>query len=183
MKYSKRYAIIISNNEQEEVKKLSPNYERLKMIVCVGENNLIGDKDPSGNGLLWHSKEELLYYKSITTGQVTLFGENTAKFVPIHLMKKTREVLILTMDSNIEDILQQYPEKDVFLCGGATIYRYYLEHYPIAQVYVSKLKKHVEVAEAKNPLYFPDLESLGYVCVKETEYEDFIACIYEKKRA
>ena len=48
---------------------MQKKYERLKMIVCVGENNLIGDKVPSGNGLLWHSKEELLYYKSITTGQ------------------------------------------------------------------------------------------------------------------
>ena len=28
---------------------------KLKMIVCVGENNLIGDKVPTGNGLLWHS--------------------------------------------------------------------------------------------------------------------------------
>lgn len=128
---------------------MQKDYTRLKMIVCVGENNLIGDKVPSGNGLLWHSKEELLYYKSITTGQVTFFGENTAKFVPIDWMKKTREVLVLTMDSNIDEILKQYPEKDVFLCGGATIYQYYLEHYPIAQVYLSKLKAHVAVGEAK----------------------------------
>lgn len=162
---------------------MQKDYSRLKMIVCVGENNLIGDKVPSGNGLLWHSKEELLYYKSITVGQVTLFGENTAKFVPISLMKKNREVLVLTMDSDIDDILKQYPEKDVFLCGGATIYQYYLTHYPIAQVYVSKLKTHVEVAQAKNPLYFPNLEELGYEIVKETEYEDFIAYVYEKKKA
>lgn len=161
---------------------MQKDYTRLKMIVCVGENNLIGDKVPSGNGLLWHSKEELLYYKSITTGQVTLFGENTAKFVPVDLMKKTREVLVLTMDSNIDEILKQYPEKDIFLCGGATIYQYYLEHYPIAQVYLSKLKAHVAVGEAKNPLYFPNLEELGYEVVKKTEYEDFIAYIYEKKK-
>lgn len=72
---------------------MQKKYERLKMIVCVGENNIIGDKVPSGNGLLWHSKEELLYYKSITTGQVTLFGENTAKFVPIDWMKKQEKSL------------------------------------------------------------------------------------------
>ena len=35
----------------------------INMIVCVAENNLIGDKNPTGNGLLWHSKEELAYYK------------------------------------------------------------------------------------------------------------------------
>lgn len=157
------------------------NWSRLKMIVCVAENNLIGDKVPQGNGLLWHSREELQYYKSITIGQVTLFGENTAKFVPIELMKKNREVIVLTIKSDIEEILRQHPKQDVFLCGGATIYKYYLEKYPISQIYVSKLKEHVKVAEAKNPLYFPVIENLGYQKVKETEYDDFIAYIYEKK--
>ena len=37
---------------------------KLNMIVCVGKDNLIGDKVPEGNGLLWHSMEELNYYKS-----------------------------------------------------------------------------------------------------------------------
>ena len=37
----------------------------INMIVCVAENNLIGDKNPTGNGLLWHSKEELAYYKEL----------------------------------------------------------------------------------------------------------------------
>lgn len=40
------------------------NKPKLNMIVCVGENNLIGDRVPEGNGLLWHSMEELNYYKS-----------------------------------------------------------------------------------------------------------------------
>ena len=67
------------------------NKPKLNMIVCVAENNLIGDKVPEGNGLLWHSLEELNYYKSKTVGNVVLFGENTAKYVPINLMKKNIE--------------------------------------------------------------------------------------------
>ena len=83
---------------------------KLKMIVCVGENNLIGDKVPTGNGLLWHSMEELQYYKSKTIGNVVLFGENTAKYVPINLMKKNREVIVLTLESRLEDIMKQYED-------------------------------------------------------------------------
>lgn len=173
--------IFRQEKETGEALEIQEETKRLKMIVCVGENNLIGDKDPIGNGLLWHSKEELLYYKSLTIGQVTLFGENTAKYVPLEFMKKTREVIVLSMDSKMEDILKKYPEKDIFICGGATIYRYYLENYTISQVYVSRLKTHVEVAEAKTPLYFPNLEELGYEIVKETEYGDFTALVYEKK--
>ena len=65
----------------------------INMIVCVAENNLIGDKNPTGNGLLWHSKEELAYYKERTIGNVVIFGKNTAKYVPLELMKKNRDVI------------------------------------------------------------------------------------------
>ena len=126
------------------------NKPKLNMIVCVGENNLIGDRVPEGNGLLWHSMEELNYYKSKTIGNVVLFGENTAKYVPINLMEKNREVIVLTLDSKLEDIMEQYKNsgKDIFICGGYTIYKYYLDNYEIDEIYISKLKPHVEVAHA-----------------------------------
>ncbi|MGL5122935.1 MAG: dihydrofolate reductase, partial [Fusobacteriaceae bacterium] len=119
----------------------------LKLIVCVGENNLIGDKNPTGNGLLWNSKEELNYYKESTQGHVTLFGKSTASCVPIELMRKTREVIILNRDTDIPQLLKDYKNtgKDVFICGGATIYRYFLENYPIDEILVSHLKSHVKV--------------------------------------
>ena len=158
------------------------NKPKLNMIVCVGENNLIGDKVPEGNGLLWHSLEELNYYKSKTIGNVVLFGENTAKYVPINLMKKNREVIVLTFDSKIEDIIEKYKNtgKDIFICGGYTIYKYYLENYEIDEIYISKLKSHVKVASASTPLYFPDVENYGYKLVSETDYNDFTATIYKK---
>lgn len=158
------------------------NKPKLNMIVCVGENNLIGDRVPEGNGLLWHSMEELNYYKSKTIGNVVLFGENTAKYVPINLMKKNREVIVLTLDSKLEDIMEQYKNsgKDIFICGGYTIYKYYLDNYEIDEIYISKLKPHVEVAHASNPLYFPDVEKCGYKLVSEIDYNDFTATMYKK---
>ncbi|EHO79516.1 dihydrofolate reductase [Fusobacterium ulcerans] len=158
------------------------NKPKLNMIVCVGGNNLIGDRVPEGNGLLWHSMEELNYYKSKTIGNVVLFGENTAKYVPLNLMKKNREVIVLTLDSKLEDIMEQYKNsgKDIFICGGYTIYKYYLDNYEIDEIYISKLKPHVEVAHASNPLYFPDVEKYGYKLVSEIDYNDFTATMYKK---
>ena len=39
-------------------------YKNLKLIVCVGKDNLIGDRTPDedSNGMLWHIKEELIYF-------------------------------------------------------------------------------------------------------------------------
>lgn len=158
------------------------NKPKLNMIVCVGENNLIGDKVPEGNGLLWHSMEELTYYKSKTIGNVVLFGENTAKYVPLNLMRKNREVVVLTLDTKYEDIFEKYKEsgKDIFVCGGYTIYKYYLDNYKIDNIYISKLKPHVEVKQATNPLYFPNVEEYGYKLSSITEYNDFFACVYTK---
>lgn len=156
---------------------------KLKLIVCVAENNLIGDRDPSGNGLLWHSKEELQYYKNTTVGNVTLFGKNTAACVPIELMRKNREVLILTRDTDIHRLLDEHGEsgKTVFICGGEQIYRYFLENYPIDEILVSKLKPHIEVSKAKNPLYFPDVEKYGYELFETEEHNDFVVNKYRKK--
>ncbi|QNM15298.1 MULTISPECIES: dihydrofolate reductase family protein [Fusobacterium] len=156
---------------------------KVNLIVCVAKDNLIGDKNPEGNGLLWHSKEELLFYKEKTVGNVVLFGTNTAKYVPIKLMEKTRDVVVMSSKDKIEDVIKKYENtgKELFICGGATVYKYYLENYPLDKLYISKLKENVEVKEAKNPLYLPNVEEYGYKIVDQMEYNDFISYIYEKK--
>ena len=153
----------------------------LNIIVCLSKSNLIGDANPTGNGLLWHSKEELEYYKSKTIGNVVLFGLTTSKVVPINLMKKNRTVEILDFDVNIDELLRKYETSgmDIFICGGYSIYKYFLENYKLDNLYISKLKNHVKIEEANNPLYFPAVEELGYKLVSSTEYEDFFAEIYK----
>lgn len=157
---------------------------KLNMIVCVAKDNLIGDANPTGNGLLWHSKEELRYFKEVTSGNVVVFGENTAKVVPIELMKKDRDVEVLKLGENtVMSIMKKYADtgKDIFICGGYSVYKSTLDFYDFDEIYVSKLKEHVEVKHAENPLYFPDLENLGYVkVIEDDQYEDFVACVYKR---
>lgn len=157
---------------------------KLNMIVCVAKDNLIGDANPTGNGLLWHSKEELRYFKEVTSGNVVVFGENTAKVVPIELMKKDRVVEVLSFGTNtLSMIMKRYrdSDKDIFICGGYSVYKSLLEQYDFDELYISKLKEHVEVKHADTPLYFPDVEKLGYVkVIEDNQYEDFVACIYKR---
>ena len=72
-------------------------YKNLKMIVCVGKDNLIGDRTPdeNSNGMLWHIKEELMYFKERTIGNTVLFGLTTDKYVHIELMIKNLVVIFL----------------------------------------------------------------------------------------
>ena len=128
---------------------------KVNMIVCVAENNLIGDKNPTGNGLLWHSKEELKFFKEKTIGNVVLFGENTAKFVPIELMKKDRDVEILSYGINIDNILKKYNNREIFVCGGYSIYKYFLENYKLDKIYISK--SYFIVQSTNSQFFFPIL--------------------------
>jgi len=160
-------------------------YKNLKMIVCVGKDNLIGDRTPdeNSNGMLWHIKEELMYFKSKTIGNTVLFGGTTAKYVPIELMKKNREVITLlhrNMDiaKLIEDLTLQ--NKTIFIAGGYSIYKYFLDNFEIDEIFLSKIKDTVEVKKAVEPLYLPNIEDYGYKMVDKKDYEEFTAYVYKK---
>lgn len=133
-------------------------YPRLNLIVCTTKDGIIGDKNPEegSNGLLWHSSEELQTFKKITNGHVLIFGANTAKYVPIEKMKGTREIYILDGRVTLEELMEKFKGtgKNIFICGGAYTYEYFIKNYYIDTFYISTLKDHVKVKEPKEPLYF-----------------------------
>ena len=159
-------------------------YKNLKLIVCVGKDNLIGDRTPDegSNGMLWHIKEELIYFKSKTVGNTVLFGGTTAKYVPIELMKKNREVIILHRNMNIPKLIEDLAlqNKTIFIAGGYSIYKYFLDNFEIDEIFLSKIKDSVEVKKAVEPLYFPNIKDYGYKIVDKKDYEEFIAYVYKK---
>ena len=52
----------------------------LKMVVCVDKNGAIGNK----GGLLTHNKEDMQYFKKVTSGDTVLMGNNTYKSLPMY---------------------------------------------------------------------------------------------------
>ena len=159
-------------------------YKNLKLIVCVGKDNLIGDRTPDegSNGMLWHIKEELIYFKSKTVGNTVLFGGTTAKYVPIELMKKNREVITLRRNMDIPKLIEDLTlqNKTIFVGGGYSIYKYFLDNFEIDEIFFSKIKDSVEVKKAVEPLYFPNIKDYGYKIVDKKDYEEFIAYVYKK---
>ena len=159
-------------------------YKNLKMIVCVGKDNLIGDRTPDeiSNGMLWHIKEELMYFKSKTVGYTVLFGGTTAKYVPIELIKKNREVIVLHRNMDVPKLIEDLTleNKTIFIAGGYSIYKYFLDNFEINEIFFSKIKDSVEVKEAVEPLYLPNIEDYGYKMADKKDYEEFVAYVYKK---
>ena len=159
-------------------------YKNLKLIVCGETNTLIGDRTPdeNSNGMLWHIKEELIYFKSKTIGNTVLFGGTTAKYVPVELMKKNREVIVLHRNMDIPKLIEDLTlqNKTIFIAGGYSIYKYFLDNFEIDEIFLSKIKDSVEVKKAVEPLYFPNIEDYGYKIVDKKDYKEFVAYVYKK---
>ena len=72
------------------------------------------------------------------------------------------------------------PTITIFIAGGYSIYKYFLDNFEIDEIFLSKIKDSVEVKKAVEPLYFPNIEDYGYKIVDKKDYEEFIAYVYKK---
>lgn len=162
-------------------------FPKLNIIVCCTKSGIIGDAKPKegSNGLLWHSKEELLNFKRITDGNVVVFGYNTSKFIPLDLIRKTRDVVIIRPGIFMKDIVNRFKGtgKDIFICGGAYTYKHAINAYDIDTLYVSVLKDHVEVQFTENPLFFnyqDYINNKNYSCEIIDSFNDFTLYKFSK---
>jgi dihydrofolate reductase len=130
---------------------------KVSIIVAIAENNVIG-KD---NTLIWHLPADLKRFKQLTLGHPVIFGLNTYQFLPIKpLPGRTNIVISLDPDLKFEgSVTVGSPEKaleickdeeEVFICGGASIYRHFL---PLAdRLYLTKVIHNFE-----GDTYFPEI--------------------------
>jgi dihydrofolate reductase len=158
----------------------------INMIWAMDETNLIGD----GDRIPWHIKEDLVYYKSKTKGQTVLMGDAT--YFSLKGYYKTKplpygKVYIATIDHNLkienplEDIeiiydidtfLKNFKE-DLWVCGGATIYRLSLPY--ADRLYISFIK-----GDHKGDKYFPTIDYSKYQKTWENETELVRYTLFEK---
>ena len=137
----------------------------MNAIVAVDRNWGIG-KD---NDLLIHLPGDLKYYKEKTIGNVIIVGQRTLESFPGSRPLPGRTNIVLSDDPAFapegcivcrtkEEVLEKAAEYDpdrVFICGGASVYRLFLED--CSAFYVTKID---EAFEADT--FFPDLDALGY---------------------
>lgn len=159
----------------------------INMIWAMDKNNLIGD----GNRIPWHVKEDLIYYKNKTKGQTVLMGDAT--YFSLKSYYKTKPLpygkcYIATIDKNLkienplEDIeiiydldsfLKSY-DGDLWVCGGATIYKLALPY--ANRLYISFIK-----GDFKGDKYFPKIDYDKYNKIWENETDSVIYTVFERR--
>ena len=143
----------------------------ISIIVAKAKNNIIG----GDNKLLWHISEDLKRFKEITSGHTIIMGRKTFESLPGVL--PNRKHIILTRDKNysidsnqvtiehdFDSILKKYlnSEDEVFIIGGAEIYKQFLPH--CNKLYLTKINHSFE-----GDTYFPEINYSDFNIEYESE--------------
>ena len=150
---------------------------KISIIVAVGRNREIGFK----NKLLWDLPEDMAHFKKITTGHVVILGDRTFESIGKPLPNRTSIVITLktdyqapdgcfvvhSIDEAIAKARELDPKGEVFVIGGATIYRLFLPH--TEKLYITEVD---DAPEADT--FFPDYSEFSKIISEEThETDDF----------
>lgn len=141
----------------------------LSVIVAIDQKNAIG-KD---NRLLWHLPADLQHFKRITSGHTIIMGRKTydsiGKPLPNRrniIISRNKNLTIAGCDvvGSLDDALSLCrEEKEVFIIGGAEIYRQAL---PLA----SKLYLTCVEMEADADTFFPAIDPDEWQIVSEEKH-------------
>ena len=134
----------------------------INIIAAITDNNALG-KD---NKLLFRLKKDMAHFKNITTDNVVIMGRKTYESIGKTLPNRVNIVLSRNMKSNeefytfdsiekaIEWSKENYPQKEIFIIGGASVYDKVLKDYIVDKLYMTKIKQTVEDADA----FFPEID-------------------------
>ena len=141
----------------------------ISIIVAIAENGVIGDK----NALLWNIKEDMRRFRTTTVGHPVVMGRKTFESIGRPLPKRTN-VVITRGDSEFEGCLVAHsieeavkmfsPDEEVFIIGGAQIYKQAL---PLAdKLYLTIVHRNYE-----GDTSFPEIDYSEWREVAREEFE------------
>ena len=141
-------------------------------ILNADKNFGIGKK----NGLLFSLPKDMAFFRETTRGHVVCMGENTLLSFPGSKPLKNRTNIVLsrdneykydnvinvhTFDDFLKEIKRYSLNEDVYIIGGASIYRQTLEY--VDKVLLTKVN-----ADGGAEVFFPNLDTNpDFECVDE----------------
>lgn len=146
----------------------------MKLIAAVDKRWGIG----CNNDLLFKLKEDLAFFKRITTGHDVVMGYRTFKSLPGEngLPNRTNYVITDSLDGLtdtdtvkfITEVPQELLESDAFLIGGAYTYGKYIDY--VTEMYLTHI-----FAEAPHvDTYMPNNVIEKAICMNEEVLENHI---------
>jgi len=137
----------------------------LQAIAAMAANRVIGD----GNRLPWHLPEDLARFKRLTMGGTLLLGRKTWESIGRPLPGRRMVVVSrqpvyapegVLVAGSIEEALERAGEGNVWIAGGAEIYRQALDR--CERLYLTRIE-----AEIPGDAFFPEIDPAVWHLVEE----------------
>ena len=127
------------------------------LIVACAKNNVIGK-----NGRIpWDLPEDRKRFKELTTGNVVIMGRRTFEeiFAKFGRGLPDRETIVVSknhdfdgeqlctarsLDEAIAVAREKFPSKDIFICGGESIYREAISKKLVEKMYITKVDLEID---------------------------------------
>ncbi|MBE7652125.1 dihydrofolate reductase [Tenacibaculum finnmarkense] len=145
----------------------------ITIIAAIAKNNALG----KGNDLIWHLPADLKRFKKVTSGHHILMGRNTFESIGKPLPNRTSVIIsrnknyvkegCLIADSIEKAIDLSKDETDIFIIGGAQIYKQALENNLVDKLDICLVHQEFEA-----DVFFPKIDLNIW---EQTAREDFKA--------
>jgi dihydrofolate reductase len=130
----------------------------ISIIAAIAEDNVIGNN----NDLIWHISEDLKRFKKITSGHTIVMGRKTYESLPFKPLPNRKNIVISSQENlkfegtlvvdSIDAVTKECKtEEEIFICGGAEIYKQFL---PISdKLYITKIHHNFQ-----GDTFFPEID-------------------------
>ena len=160
----------------------------VSIIVAIAQNGTIGDK----NSLLWHIKEDMRFFRTTTSGHAVIMGRKTFESLGSKPLPKRTNIVItrsdiafdgaLTAHSLEEAIKMAEGDEEVFIIGGAQIYKIALD--VADRIYITRVERDYE-----GDTSFPEIDYSQWELTSSERHERgeeydgaFTFCTYDRRR-
>ena len=150
----------------------------ISMIFAIGENYELG----YNNKLLWHLKNDLINFKKLTLNKTIIMGRKTFESLG-RLLPNRKHIVIsnnyktdledIEITNDIKEIINRYEnsEEEVFIIGGASIYKLFEEY--ANKLYITRVHEKFNKADVfykYNTENFLEVDKITY---KKDEYNEY----------
>ncbi|HHT22508.1 MAG TPA: dihydrofolate reductase [Bacteroidales bacterium] len=164
---------------------------KISIIAAVADNYAIG----KNNKLLWHLPADMKHFKDMTTGHAVVMGKRTFESLPNGSLPNRKNIVLTSIPEgnfdkyyeavSLRDAIELCENEDeVYIIGGATIFKQALEYPGVDTMYITWVHEEFE-ADA----FFPQFDKDEWKEVKRKRYEAdeenpyaYSFCEYRRKK-
>ncbi len=152
--------------------------KHFKAIAAMSLNRVIG----RDNKIPWHLPEDFKWFKRMTTGQIVVMGRKTFESIGRVLPDRTTVVLsrsgfnypgVQTI-ADLSEIRPETEQRDIFICGGAEVYRQALPF--CSELYLTVVKQYVD-----GDAFFPPFEDQFVAADEILDLPEFKVTLYRNR--